>query len=127
VIDGECALCNRVAHVIDRHDPSAGISIATSQSAYGADLMRKYGLTPSDPTSWLFIEDGVAHKEMDGVIAISRHLKGMPRLLAAMSWIPAPLRNALYRAVAKNRYRLFGRADLCETPSASLRQRIVDT
>jgi predicted DCC family thiol-disulfide oxidoreductase YuxK len=127
VIDGECALCNRTAQLIDKYDRSGNIRIATSQGQFGSALMRKYGVNPTDPTSWLFVDNGVAHKEMEAVIRISQRLSGPVRILSLMRWCPAPLRNRLYRSVARNRYRLYGKADLCQTPSASLRARIIDS
>jgi len=126
VIDGECALCNRVAQAIDRWDRTGDIRIATSQGSTGSAMMRKYGLDPSDPLSWLFVDDGVAYKEMDAVIRLARRIGGVARIVTVLALLPRPVRSWLYRLVARNRYRIFGRADICATPSPSLRSRLVD-
>ena len=41
-------------------------------------------------------------------------------------WVPAGLCDALYRWLARNRYRLFGRAEHCMVPPPELRARFLD-
>jgi len=48
-------------------------------------------------------------------------------LLAPVAlWIPAPLRDAVYYCVARNRYSVFGKSDSCMMPTAALRKRFLD-
>jgi predicted DCC family thiol-disulfide oxidoreductase YuxK len=45
------------------------------------------------------------------------HGLGWPWRCAWIAWlVPAPLRDALYRWVARNRYWMFGRSDTCLLP-----------
>ncbi len=40
--------------------------------------------------------------------------------------VPRPLADMLYRAVARNRYRIFGRFDVCQLPPPGWRERFLD-
>jgi predicted DCC family thiol-disulfide oxidoreductase YuxK len=40
--------------------------------------------------------------------------------------VPRPLRDAVYNIVAKNRYRIFGKYDVCIVPDAELRARVLE-
>jgi predicted DCC family thiol-disulfide oxidoreductase YuxK len=40
--------------------------------------------------------------------------------------VPRPLRDFAYRAFARNRYRLFGRSEVCLVPTPELRRRFLD-
>ena len=39
---------------------------------------------------------------------------------------PKPLRDAIYGLVARNRYRIFGRYEVCFVPDAELRARVLE-
>jgi predicted DCC family thiol-disulfide oxidoreductase YuxK len=55
------------------------------------------------------------------------HRLGWPwRALCVFQLIPRPLRDWLYDRIALNRYRLFGRYDLCRLPAADHAERFVD-
>jgi predicted DCC family thiol-disulfide oxidoreductase YuxK len=40
--------------------------------------------------------------------------------------VPRPLADVAYRAVARNRYRIFGRFDVCQIPPPAWRGRFLD-
>jgi predicted DCC family thiol-disulfide oxidoreductase YuxK len=63
---------------------------------------------------------------MESLIAVLDEL-GWPWRVAAgmLRLMPRPFRDWLYRLVARNRYRWFGRKQSCEIPSGDLRNRIV--
>ena len=44
----------------------------------------------------------------------------------AMRAVPRPLRDRVYDAIARNRFRWFGRADACLVPTPALRERFLD-
>ena len=99
VIDGTCALCNRVARVIDRLDRSGEIRIATSQGSDGASLMCSHGLDPDDLSSWLFLENGIAYTEMDAVIRLAGRFGGPARFLLILKLLPGFLRHRIYGSI----------------------------
>lgn len=125
VMDAECALCSWGARMIHRLDRDGMVRICPVQTPRGAALMRHYGLCPEDPASWLFIEEGIVYRDLDAVIALGRRLRGWGRLAGILRILPGPVRDRLYRLVARNRYALFGRDDLCALPDPSFRRRLL--
>lgn len=53
-------------------------------------------------------------------------LGGGFKLLSVFFLVPGFLRNSVYRMVAANRYRLFGRKDTCRLPTPAERERFLD-
>lgn len=125
VMDAECALCSWGARMIHRLDRSGTVRICPVQSPLGAALLRHYGIDPGDPSSWLFLADGVAHRDFDAVITAGRRFGGWGRLTGALRLIPKPARDALYRLVARNRYVVFGRAEMCALPDPAFQRRLL--
>jgi predicted DCC family thiol-disulfide oxidoreductase YuxK len=125
LFDAECVLCSTNAQFILTQDRRETFRLASIQTEAGADLCRRHGLNPADPTSILLIEGERVRKDSDAVLGIYEAL-GFPwRLVGLFRVIPALFRDPVYRWVAKNRYRLFGRRQTCWVPSPAYRSRIL--
>jgi predicted DCC family thiol-disulfide oxidoreductase YuxK len=124
VMDAQCALCARGAAWIARNDQAKEFLIIPMQSVLGRTLLEQHGLDPDDPTSWLYLEQGQAYTSTDAIIQAGQKLAGKWRLLTVMRIIPRPLRDALYRMVARNRYRWFGQGDMCNMPDPEVQRRL---
>lgn len=126
VMDGTCALCAFGAKMVHRLDKTGTIKIAPIQGQAGAILMQAHGLDPLDPDSWLFIEeDGTVSRNLDAVIRLGRRTGGLGWLLTWLKIFPKPARDWLYTRVARNRYAMFGRAEMCDIPNAGLKARLL--
>ncbi|MEX0351508.1 MAG: thiol-disulfide oxidoreductase DCC family protein [Paracoccaceae bacterium] len=125
VMDAHCALCARGATWIARHDRAQEFTIIPVQSELGSALMRHYGLDPTDPLSWLYLENGRAYSSLDALMRAGRRLGGVWKGLTILRILPAPLQDRLYAWVARNRYRMFGRADLCALPDPDVQKRLL--
>jgi predicted DCC family thiol-disulfide oxidoreductase YuxK len=125
LFDAECILCSANAQFVLRHDRGARFRLASIQSAAGAYLCRRHGVDPADPVSMLVVENDRVRRDSDAVLAVYQGL-GLPWALAGVArLIPAMLRDPVYRWVARNRYRLFGRRASCWVAPAEYRDRIV--
>ncbi|MBO9452570.1 DUF393 domain-containing protein [Tropicibacter sp. R16_0] len=124
VMDAQCALCARGAAWIARNDRTQEFLIVPMQSELGRTLLVQHGLDPDDPTSWLYLEQGHAHTSSDAIIRAGQKLGGRWQLLTVFRIIPRPVRDALYRMVARNRYRWFGQGDMCSMPDPDVQQRL---
>jgi predicted DCC family thiol-disulfide oxidoreductase YuxK len=95
------------------------------QSEAGAALYRRFGIDPADPETLILVAGDRALRDSDAVLAIWRGL-GWPWRAAVLARIvPAALRDPLYRWVARNRYRLFGRREACWLPDPELADRFL--
>lgn len=125
VMDANCGLCERGALWILKNDPSASIRIIPMQTPLGSALLRHYGMSPDDPTSWLLIEDGKARTSLDAIMRTGYLLGGIWRVLSVFRIIPRGIQNRVYGVIARNRYRFFGTGDLCALPDPEVQKRII--
>ena len=125
-MDGECVLCMTGARMIDRFDRSRLIGISPTQSVLGKAILNHFGMSPSDPDSWLVLHQGRAYKALDAIIHLGRIIGGVGHLLRILTILPKPARDWLYRRIARNRYALLGRRSTCELPTPSLQSRLVE-
>lgn len=125
VMDATCALCSFGARMIHRLDTSGTIRICPVQSPLGQDLLTRHGITATNPESWLFIVDGHVWTDFDAMAEVGLRCGGWGRLLGLLRQIPKPLRDWLYRRVARNRYAIFGRGDICAIPDPAFRARLI--
>jgi len=124
-MDAMCGVCARSARWIARNDTVAEFRIIPMQSELGSALLRHYGMDPSDPSSWLYLADGQAVSSMEAVIRVGRRLGGLSRGLAVLRILPGGALDWLYQRLARNRYRLMGRVDLCAMPDPEVQRRLL--
>ncbi|HEY0112039.1 MAG TPA: DCC1-like thiol-disulfide oxidoreductase family protein [Allosphingosinicella sp.] len=125
VFDGECVMCSANARVVLRHDRRRLFRLTTAQSPLGAALYRHFGLRADEEGTILVVKDGHVLTESDAVIAIPAGLGWPWRIAAALKVVPRPLRDPLYRWVARNRFRWFGRRESCWVPAPADTDRIL--
>lgn len=127
VMDEHCGLCARTASRIARLDKDDKIRIVPIGSQLGQSLLRHYGLDPQDPQSWLLLRDGLAFDGLSAVMKLFPSLSALylPVLISAV--LPRSWRDTLYRMVARNRYRWFGRANLCAVADVHVQRKLVST
>lgn len=126
VMDGECVLCSIGARLIARFDKTGEFRICRAQTRLGQSLLLHYGLSPDNPESWLYIVEGRAYSSLDAMIRAGSRIGGAGRLLQPLRLLPRALQDWLYRGLARNRYRLFGRTDMCSIPDPALRARLME-
>ncbi|MBB3455893.1 putative DCC family thiol-disulfide oxidoreductase YuxK [Rhizobium sp. BK313] len=126
VFDHECIFCSSFIRFVFAHDRSGRFLFTAAQSPLGQALYRHYGLDPTDFSTNLVILDGNLHTKMDAFATAMRCL-GFPwSLFAVVNMMPRRLANAAYDLIAKNRYRIFGRYEICLVPSKELRARVIE-
>lgn len=126
VFDGVCALCSRWVRFLLRFDRAGRYRFAAMQGAHGRQLLAAHGLDPDDPMSFLLLDGGRAWTDSDAIVQVLRGLGGPWRLLAAIRVLPRAWRDVAYRALARNRYRWFGRHDACFLPTPEQAWRFLD-
>jgi predicted DCC family thiol-disulfide oxidoreductase YuxK len=126
LFDGVCNLCNGAVNFIIDRDPSARFRFAALQSTQAAALLAPLGRVPEvEPQSFILVEDGRVYERSTAALRIARKLPGAWKLLYAFVVVPRPLRDVVYRFVARNRYRWFGKAEACRMPTPELRARFL--
>ena len=125
LFDAECVLCSANAQFVLKHDKAGHFRLASMQGETGAKIYRKHDMDPKDPSSMLVVEGNRVRQDSDAVLSIYEAL-GLPwRLFGILRIVPAFLRDPVYRWVARNRYRLFGKRTSCWVAPPEYRDRIL--
>ncbi|GAB3328864.1 thiol-disulfide oxidoreductase DCC family protein [Hymenobacter humi] len=129
LFDGVCNLCNGFVQFVIRHDPEGRFRFAALQSEAAQAVLADLGLDPAalprEPESVLLVSGGRLYSHSTAVLRIARRLGGVWQL-AGLGWLmPRRWRDGLYRFVARNRYRWFGRQESCMLPTPALKARFL--
>jgi predicted DCC family thiol-disulfide oxidoreductase YuxK len=125
VFDGLCVLCSANAHFVLRFDRQGHFRLTAMQSQVGQALYRRFGIDPTDPDTLIVVTGDTALQNSDAVLAIWAGLGWPRKLLTIARLVAKPIRDRLYRWVARNRYRLFGQRETCWLPSPAQTARIL--
>ena len=125
LIDGVCHLCQGLVRFIIPRDPRAYFKFASLQSEVSLKLLRAGGLPEHQLNTVVLVEKGSYYTESAAVLRIARRLRFPWPAAYLFILVPKPLRNALYRLVARNRYRWFGRDEQCMLPTPELQRRFL--
>lgn len=125
VFDGECVFCSAFFRFMLRHDRRETFAYATAQSPLGQGLYAALGLPTDDFETNLVVVGGVIHQRLDAFAAAMGQLRYPWRVLALCRLLPGLIKDAIYKPIARNRYRIFGRYDACMIPNPALRARFL--
>jgi predicted DCC family thiol-disulfide oxidoreductase YuxK len=125
VFDALCVLCSTNAQFILKHDRREYFRLAAMQGEVGGALYRRFGIDPANPETMIVVSGGRALRDSTAILAIWSGLGWPWRALTVLRLVPRPLRDAAYRLVARNRYRIFGRRETCWLPTPGQAARIL--
>jgi predicted DCC family thiol-disulfide oxidoreductase YuxK len=129
--DGVCALCNGLVQFLLVRDRRRVLRFASLQSAIGQAIVKSAGDHPEELNSLYVVQNyGTARA---GALTRSRAALfvvgelGWPwRLVRIAGVLPTVILDRAYDAVARTRYRIFGRYEQCLAPRPEFRDRFVD-
>lgn len=126
VFDAQCLLCNGWVQFLLRHDRRQVVRFASIQGSTGRGLLAQAGLPVEGLQTLLVVDRGNTWQHTSAILRVL-HVLGWPWRLAWAAWlVPAPLRDVLYRWLARNRYRWFGRTEACLMPPPDYANRFLD-
>lgn len=126
LFDGVCNLCEGSVRFIIQRDPDAVFRFAALQSKAGTRLLQAYHLDAAMLDSVVVIESGKLYTHSTAALRICRHLSGLWPLLYGFMIVPRVLRDGVYRWVARNRYRWFGKKEACLMPTPDIQARFLE-
>jgi predicted DCC family thiol-disulfide oxidoreductase YuxK len=130
--DGVCGLCNRLVQFLLKHDKQGRLRFASLQSDFAAKVLQRHGIDAKDLDTVQVVENYEQPGERvlqrsDAILRAGRELSGFWSASASVAKvIPRALRDVIYRFVARNRYRVFGKYDTCMLPEPNQRSRFLD-
>jgi predicted DCC family thiol-disulfide oxidoreductase YuxK len=134
LFDGVCNLCNGAVRFIAANDPARGFAFLSLQSPRARQLLGELPATSEaqaadgvrEPDSIVLLANGHRYERSDAALHIALGLRAPWPLAFAAILIPRAARDGIYRWIARNRYRWFGRKDTCALPPPGLRERFLD-
>ena len=123
LFDGACNFCSRSVQFIIRHDPVGRFVFVPMQSTLGEQLAAMCRMDAPAGGTMILIEDDTCYVRSDAALRIAAGLSGRWPLLRFLKVVPRPVRDGMYRFVAKNRYRWFGRRSECFRPDDAVKDR----
>lgn len=124
--DGVCNLCSGTVQFIIRRDPQKKFRFSSLQSSYAEKTLPQLNQNLAPLSSILLLTGGHIDEESTAFLKITRELTGLWPLLYAFIIIPKPIRDFFYKWVARNRYRWFGKKEVCWIPTAELKDRFIE-
>ncbi len=87
--------------------------------------MNQYGLPKQDFDSFILIDGGKAYKSSTAGLRLYNKLPWYWKWTQAFWMVPKSIRDSVYNIIAKNRYKWFGRKEVCMVPSPEVRNRFL--
>ncbi len=126
--DGLCGLCDSFVQFCLEEDRPHALRFATLQGPLAQELLAGSPAATDLETVAVKTSKGRILHRSSAALFVLRRLGGLWWLLGAASMlIPPPLRDAIYRLIAKHRYRIFGKLEACRIPTPAERAQFLDT
>jgi len=130
--DGVCGLCNHLVQFLLKRDKRNRFRFASLQSEFAQAAMIRHGVDPHDLDTVYVVKDHNQPAETllarsDAILYMLKQLGGIWSVARVGRVLPQTLRDAIYKIVARNRYRVFGKHESCMLPEPQHRARFLDT
>jgi len=129
--DGVCGLCNLLVQFVLKRDKRDYFRFASLQSELASKVLQRHDRDPCDLDTVYVVIDYAQPAEhllarSDAILFLLGQLGGVWKLAALGKIMPRPLRDGIYKLVARNRYRVFGKYESCTLPEPQHRTRFLD-
>lgn len=129
--DGVCNLCNEFIDFLVKRDSKRVLSYAplqgeTAKERLPMSRIKVAGASGPTFTSVIYLKDGQMLQQSDAALEILKDLGGLWSLVSILKVIPKSVRDSVYRMIAANRYKWFGKRETCRVPSKEERSLFLD-
>ncbi|MFN5090637.1 MAG: thiol-disulfide oxidoreductase DCC family protein [Bacteroidota bacterium] len=115
--DGVCNLCHFSVQWIIKRDQRKIFRYENLQSEAGQNIIKQISPSMLSSDSVILVMDGQIFLYSDASLAVLKKLGGIYTLLGRIGFLlPLSFRNTIYRFIAKNRYKWFGKKTDCILP-----------
>lgn len=125
LFDGVCNFCNFWVNFIIDRDKNNKFKFAALQSEAGQNLLQKFKLSTTDFDTFIFIEGEKYYMKSSAALRIARHLNFPFNVLYYFIFVPKFIRDYIYSLVANNRYKFFGKRDVCRVPTEEEKEKFL--
>jgi predicted DCC family thiol-disulfide oxidoreductase YuxK len=124
LFDGVCGMCNTFVDLVLRADRKQTFLFAPLQGDTARTMLPAFS---DDPREWsmVYVDEAGIHDQSDASLEVYRRLRGFWWLLSLARYVPRFIRTPIYRLIARNRYRWFGKREQCRVPTPDERARFL--
>jgi predicted DCC family thiol-disulfide oxidoreductase YuxK len=115
--DGECGLCHRSVKFLLERDRNR-LWYAPLQGETAAALRAEHPAIPQTLESVVLVDGGKVHLRSKAFLYVAKYLPRPWRWAYHFRWLPAVVLDLGYRVIASLRYRIWGKYDSCQRPTA---------
>jgi predicted DCC family thiol-disulfide oxidoreductase YuxK len=126
LFDGVCNFCNYWVNFIIDRDKDDIFKFAALQSEAGQKLLNIFNLKTEDFDTFVLIDGEIYFTKSTAALKIARKLNYPVKVLYYFIFIPKFLRDLIYSLIAMNRYKIFGKRDICRLPSENEKEKFLD-
>ncbi|MCB9191875.1 MAG: thiol-disulfide oxidoreductase DCC family protein [Flavobacteriales bacterium] len=127
LFDGVCNLCSASVQFVLKRNSKENVRFASLQSEFAVKALKDSKLPTDYLNSLVLLENGKTYVKSDAALKLAKHLNGAWKLGGVFSIVPRFIRDAVYDWVAKNRYKWYGKKDVCWIPEPRWKNRFIET
>ncbi len=126
LFDGVCNLCNNAITTVIKNDHKNVFVFAALQSKIGSKIVDELKIDTAKIDSIILYEPALAYYiKSEAAFKIMNAFGGPWKLVKIFSILPTKINDFFYDIVAKNRYKWFGKKDVCMIPTAELQAKFL--
>ena len=125
LFDGVCVFCSCWVRFVLKRDREVRFRFVAIQSEAGRALAGRLGISVEEPQTNAVVWGGRVWFKSDAALTVLSVVGPVRPLMTGLQAAPRPLRDAVYDRIARNRYRIFGRSDVCMIPDPSQAGRFI--
>ncbi|MFI5237005.1 MAG: thiol-disulfide oxidoreductase DCC family protein [Ignavibacteriales bacterium] len=126
LFDGVCNFCNYWVNFILDRDKKDLYGFSALQSEYGQKILEKIGMSSTDFQTFILVKDEKFYTKSSAALMIVKNLSGPIKIIYPFIFLPKFLRDFFYDLIAKNRYRMFGKRNVCRIPTEEEKAKFID-
>ena len=115
LLDGDCGLCHRLAMFMRKNlDSMKKIKFQPIESTSSQELIQSFPKKQQNMDTVYLYMNGKSYTRSSAAIRCLLFLKWYWKIWFPLIWIvPLPLRNFVYKIIAKYRHRIFSKPEVC--------------
>lgn len=126
IFDGHCNLCNGSVDFVIQRDRARKFVYVANQSQAGQSLLGQLGIDAHEVDTIFLYQDNRLFKRSAAALRIAQQLPFPWATISIFRIVPAFIRDIVYRWIARNRYRFFGKKETCRIPTEQERGLLIE-
>lgn len=123
--DGVCNLCNGFVQFVLKHEATAHYQFCSLQSEFANHFFKEKHFVSIGIDSVIVFENNQFYIESAAAFKIISKLKWPYRAFGIFAMLPNFINNSIYKLIAKYRYKIFGKTNVCWVMSNNYNERFL--